>query len=220
MLELKNIIEDLVEELIGQMDEVKDGKLHENQKIELASYVLNRVKPMYITSSKGFAHIIKKYQNDPQFLADLMVMLNEGCKVIQKTKLSGPPSHELKKGTAYFFLPRIYGKVISSRTMLFVDEAKLTLYIDSEIAATHYSAWTNPLQLQPDADGIFSFAPMPISAAKTDETRTFQFKIVIQKEHHHYEKYISYQAISVVYNGLESEVIENALQTEDIYVPF
>lgn len=220
MLELKNIIELIVVELVDQMDEVKSGKIHENQKIELASYVLNRVQPMYITSNKGFTHIMLKYQNDPQFLADLMVKLNEGMNIIRKTKLSGPPAVKLNKGEAYYVFPRIYGRVVSSRTMHYVDDAKVTLYVGADVAKTQYSDWANPLTLTPESEGVFSFSPMPLPAAKPDETKVFELKILIHKEGHHYEKFIPFHALSIAYSGLEGDLAENFIQTEDIYVPF
>lgn len=220
MLELKNILEDIVLQTIDQMDEARKGEIHGNQKIELASYVLNRLQPMYATSNKGFTHIVRKYQNDPQFLADLMVKLHEGVKIVQKTKLSGPPANGLKKGQAYYIFPRIYGKAISSKTMGFLESGRVTFYIESRPAKTLYSAWTNPLDIIPEDEGIFSFAPMPIEAPEGNRTRIFSFKIVIEKDGFHYEKYVSYHALSTVYNGSESEIAENALQTEDIYVPF
>lgn len=116
MVELKNIVEDIVFDFIDTTDEVKNGEINKNQKREIVAYVLNRVKPMYITSNKGFTNLIVKYQNDPQFIADIMLQLSEAIKVIKKSYSADEIIEKLDKGIPHYIFPKIYGKVISSKS--------------------------------------------------------------------------------------------------------
>lgn len=220
MLELKNILEDIVLQIVDELDESKIGQLELNQKIELASYALNRLQPMYITSNRGFSHIIKKYKNDPQFLADVMVKVDEGLRVVMRTRISEKASATIESGRHYYLLPRIYGKIISSKTLMYVDKAKVSLYIDGELSRAIYSSWPNPLELSHESEGIYSFAPRPIEANQKEGVHTFQLKIVIENDGKAFEKFAKYAAHSVYIENVELDYNENAMQVEDVYVPF
>ncbi|MFN3659736.1 MAG: late competence development ComFB family protein, partial [Brevinematales bacterium] len=82
MTQLKNILEDIVWHRIEEMEEARAGILSPMQKVEMAAYVLNRMRPLYTTSSRGFVYMIQKYENDPQFLADIWVLLSQALKIV------------------------------------------------------------------------------------------------------------------------------------------
>jgi hypothetical protein len=218
MLELKNIIEDIVMDEIEKLDESKDGTLDSNQKTELASYVLNRLKPMYITSNRGFSNIIIKYKNDPQFLADIMIKIDEGMKVVQKTYISGEVTRDFDFNSPYYILPKIYGKIISSRSLMPVEDAKVTLYIDGKITKGLYADWSNPLDIDKNDSGIFSFAPTPEMATPPYKPKTFQIKIVIEAGETTDEKFCTYECSPVFLQNIDMDFNENILQLEDIYI--
>ncbi len=140
MVELKNIVEDIVFDFIDSSDESKSNQINKNQKREIAAFVLNRIKPMYITSNKGFTNLIVKYQNDPQFIADIMLHISEAIKVIKKSYSADEIREKLNKETPYYIFPKIYGKIISSKNMLPIIKAEITLYIDQEIAVNLFES--------------------------------------------------------------------------------
>ena len=220
MLEVKNIIEDIVMDFIYKLDEVKTAEINKNEMIEIASYVLNRIPPMYITSNRGFTSIMNKYMNDPQFIADIMLRINEGMKIIKKAKLSTSETQHIDSNNPYFVLPKFYGRVISSKSLLPIKSAKITLLIDDKKAPRLFSDWNNPLIIKPEDDGIFTFAPYPFVATPPFETRSFQITFLIENERGHFSKTINYETQPVFIQNIEMDFSENMKQIEDIYVPF
>ncbi len=220
MLEVKNIIEDIVMDVILNLDEVKSGDINKSQIIEIASYVLNRTSPLYITSNRGFTSIMSRFRNDPQFLADLLLKVNEALRVVRLTNISSLRKEELDFDTPYYLLPKIYGKIISSRSLLPLESGQVKLLINSEEAKSLYSDWDNPLQIKPDDNGIFTFAPFPVQATAPFSTREFKFKLLITRGELLYEKFLTYSSHPVFLQSLELDFNENILQVEDIYVPF
>ncbi len=220
MVELKNIVEDMVFDLIDNLDESKKGELDKNKKKEIAAYVLNRLKPMYITSNKGFNNIILKNQKDPQFVADIMLRISEALKIIIKSSIQNPVSESLERDKLYYIFPKIYGKIISSKLMLPVSEASVSLLIDNNTAVPMFELWKNPVEILPRDEGIFSFAPKPLSANPPYGKRNFVMTIRIDKTFDKYDKIFGYETVPSLPSDDENELYENVLQLEDIYVPF
>jgi competence protein ComFB len=218
MIELKNIVEDIVLDMIDGTDEVKEGKINKNQKREIAAYVLNRVKPMYITSNKGFTNSIVQYQKDPQLLADIMLHISQAVKIVKKTYSTDNLLEDLDKEKMYFIFPKIYGKVISSRTMMPVESADVTLKIDSRPAKNIFGLWKNPTEILPIDDGIFSFAPLPETANPPYEKRTFTLELIVQVDGKKHNKIFHYETEPELLYNLENDFHENILQLEDIYI--
>ena len=220
MLEVKNIIEDIVMDYILKLDEVKNGEINKSEMIEIASYVLNRIHPMYITSNRGFTSIMNKFMNDPQFLADTLIKINEAMKIVKKARHAHIDTPALDLNSPYFVLPKIYGRVVSSKSLLPLTDAKITLYIDDTPASLLYSDWNNPLLIKKEDEGIFVFAPNPIAATPPFEARSFQITFQIKKGQEHFKKIISYETQPVFIQNLEIDFSENIMQVKDIYVPF
>lgn len=220
MIELKNIVEDIVLDQIDNTDESREGKINKNQKREIAAYVLNRVKPMYITSNKGFTNSIVQYQKDPQLVTDIMLHISQAIKIVKKTYSTDNLLEELDKEKMYFIFPKIYGKVISSRTMMPVEKANVTLHIDTKPAKNIFGLWKNPTEILPIDDGIFSFAPLPEVAVPPYEKRTFTLELVIDINGKKHNKIYHYDAEPELLYNLENDFHENILQLEDIYIAF
>lgn len=221
MIELKNIVEDIVLELIDSMDESRSGEINKNQKREIAAYVLNRIRPMYITSNRGFTNLIVKYQNDPQFLADLMTQVNEAKKIIKRSNLDSLDDEvkvDLDKNKLHYILPKIYGKLISTRMMAPVEEAEVALYINHELGVSFFGRWKNPVMLKPRDEGIFSFAPSPILAGSPYQKKVFDIAIKIKKDDKEFEKVFQYETTPSIIDNLSIDFNENILQVEDIYI--
>ncbi len=220
MVELKNITEDIVFDLIDGLEEARTGSLDKNQRKEMAAYILNRLKPMYITSNKGFNNVILKYQNDPQFVADIMLRIYEALKIVKKSSIIYDASENLEKDRLYYIFPKIYGKIISSKELLPLKEALVSLLIDNNIAQTLFELWKNPAEINPRDEGIFSFAPKPITALPPFEKKNFILSVRIKKNGEIFDKVFSFEARPSLFSEVASELSENVLQLEDIYVPF
>ncbi|GEM_PF-1312243 len=220
MVELKNVVEDIVFDMIDSLDESKRGELDKNKKKEIAAYVLNRLKPMYITSNKGFNNIILKNQKDPQFVADIMLRISEALKIVIKSSIQNTVTESLERNKLYYVFPKIYGKIISSKDILPVTEALVLLLIDNIPALPMFELWKNPVEILPRDDGVFSFAPKPIIANPPFEKKNFIVTIKIEKAREMHEKKFGYEVMPSLLSDDNNELIENVLQLEDVYVPF
>lgn len=220
MVELKNIVEDMVFDLVDGLDEVRSGEINKNQKQEIAAYALNRIKPMYITSNKGFTNLMVKYQNDPQFLADMMVHISEALKVVKKSTAPDVRTAVLDESKLHYVFPKLYGKIISSRDMLPLSEGRVALKIDDGLSQSRYDLWKNPAEITPRDEGIFSFAPQPIEAQPPFQKRSFIFSITVSVSGKEYDYRFQVESVPVLLTSLEADVHENVMQLEDIYFPF
>lgn len=220
MIELKNIVEDIVLDLIDNTDEAKEGNINKNQKREIAAFVLNRVKPMYITSNKGFTNSIVQYQKDPQLLADIMLHISQAVKVVKKTYSSDNLLEELDKEKPYYIFPKIYGKILSSRTLMPVEKAEVTLLINSKAAKNIFGLWKNPTEVLPMDDGVFSFAPLPETATPPYRKNVFHVELIIKVDGKKFSKILSIELQPALLYNLENDFHENILQVEDIYIAY
>ncbi len=220
MVDLKNILEDIVFDLIDNLDEAKKGEINKSKRKEIAAYVLNRIKPMYITSNKGFNNVIVKYQKDPQFVADIILQISEALKIIKKSSIQNYIPESLERDKLYYIFPKIYGKIISLKGLLPVDKAQVSLLVDNKLASTLYELWKNPAEIMPRDEGIFSFAPRPVIAVPPFEKKNFVMTVCIEKNRKKYDKIFSYETEPSLTAEDSSDFYENVLQLEDIYVPF
>jgi competence protein ComFB len=218
MLELKNILEDVVMDVINDLENSKQEGITKNQKVELASFVLNRIPPMYITSDRGFTNIVNKYKNDPQFLADIMIRVDEGLKLVKKISIGTQSEQDFDKTKPYFIFPKIVGKVISSRTMMPLENATAHLYINGKLSEMEYSDWSNPVVMKHGDDGAYSFAPAPQPADNPNLMTRFEIKIQIEKEGKTDSKFLSLELKSDFLHNAQIQFKDNLLRVEDFYV--
>lgn len=217
MPELKNILEDIVWRRIEELEEVKLGLLSSAQKTEMVAYVLNRMRPLYTTSSRGFVYMIQKYENDPQFQADIWVLLSQAAKIVQRSTEKGKEvQHVLQEGKWYYFFPRIYGRVLEKRTIAPVEQGEVSLWLDDILTPSYYVKWYNPYHIKPDEGGWYAFAPQPQETTEK-EAKEFVFCIQINTLtiRHHYSFVLKIQPRQW---RAEDEVFEEIFEVPDIYV--
>ena len=220
MIELKNIMEDIIFGIIDGLDESKSGEIDKNQKKEIAAYTLNRIRPMYITSNKGFTNMITKHENDPQFLADIMIQISQALKVVKKSAIEEKESIEIENDKPFYVFPKLYGKVVSATTMCPVVDVDVSLYIDSKIADSVFQSWNNPVKIKNIDEGIYSFAPKPLVATPPFKAKSFLFNIIVMKNGQKHEKIFPYECTPSIVTSGSLDIFENVLQVEDIYVKF
>jgi hypothetical protein len=219
MVELKNILEDIAVEVLEGTEEVRKGELSRPQKKEVLAFALNRIRPMYITSNRGFTNTIIHYMNDPQFLADIMFQISAAIRVIKKSSAGDAASVDFDPKTPYYVLPKVYGKVISSRTFMFLDQAEISLWLDGQLLEM-FNGWANPLGIQPRDEGIYSFFPRPVPAENRTGTRDFHLRVLAVQGGKIHEKFFDYEASPGFISDVHIDFFENVLQLEDLYVPF
>lgn len=217
MAQLKNILEDIVWHRIEEMEEVKAGILSPTQKVEMAAYVLNRMRPLYTTSSRGFVYMIQKYESDPQFLADIWVLLSQALKIVQRSgEGEKTPQHVLEEGKAYYFFPKIYGRVLEGRTMAPIEDGEVSLFLEEKLVPSYYVKWYNPYHIKPDEGGWYAFAPLPEEAQDTSE-KEFVFAIQVNTFSKRHQYSFSLKVAPRVWKSGD-EVFEEMFEVPDIYV--
>ncbi len=189
---IRNIMEDIVYEKVNKLfDETRDAKEEWltcsclQCRLDTMCYVLNRVKPRYIKSGKGFAHFLNTAQNERnQLMADVSALVIEGMHKVSEVQR---PHLENELGNmqkiAYFNFPTISGKIMNGtnfnqmsdvKMMLCGEEDKLTPQVDI--------LWDNPYVISDKTAGTFIFSPKSIKTEKAGETRKFRFFISAEKE--------------------------------------
>ena len=75
-LHVKNLVEDIVDYLLKDMLSAREDICRcESCYNDMASFVLNRYAPYYLTSERGITHRAILEESDPQRIADLVALV-------------------------------------------------------------------------------------------------------------------------------------------------
>ncbi len=232
---LKNTMENIVLEAVKEMlkDTKEDFWKDEIHKIELSAYVLNRVKPLYITGSRGILHKEMEFDKNIQEHVDIFSLVAQGMRLIttrRKESLSNKSVVDKEQNIEadqtddyYYNFPYIMGRVISMSTWEGIPNATVTLRIklanDYTIAKMINTQWSNPYNTSDKTNGYYTFLINPIKNEKNQkEAKSFDMQIMIgHPKIEPIEKYIS---IPVIPERSTISSIKNANvhRIEDIYI--
>ncbi|HET7839788.1 MAG TPA: late competence development ComFB family protein [Rectinemataceae bacterium] len=192
-MEIHNLMEYAVQAVV---DELFDHETREPQlgyctcdqcRLDVACYVLNRVKPEYIVSSRGLAYSEKEGLDKVQRQADIITLVKEGWGRVTHAPRStsdhtGPhaASQEMK-GPAFNF-PTVMGRVFDGRTFAPVPEGKVTLLEAGAQVNMVDPNWQNPFVLAGGTAGTYIFWPCPLAAPGLGATRTWTFEIKVEAQ--------------------------------------
>jgi len=194
---LHNYIEDVVDQYIEEILSAKPDICKCLQcKEDMACYALNKVKPMYVVSSRGIIHTQNNKRLNYQDEIDVYSVVSEAVNVVSKIKrhddlhfqklevaLEEKPSHCSMDGCFYNF-PQIVGRILDSETLTPVDEADISIHdIKSDALIKMFNEkWKNPLKIVSQMEGVFSFWPSPLGSDKVSIQKDFQFSLKISKK--------------------------------------
>jgi competence protein ComFB len=190
-VEIHNIIEDLVLETVNEIfDEAspEDFPLtHCHQcRLDVACYVLNRVKPEYLISGRGLVYYETDYQGRLQKKADLVALVNEGIRKVNSNrrpyyKLSAETQEALPEPPLFNF-PAIMGRVLQGKTFEPVSNVTVCLKSNGELVPMIDYTWQNPYLVVESIRGNFTFLPRPIQAENMEESRHFPFELCLDAD--------------------------------------
>jgi competence protein ComFB len=151
-------------------------------RLDVACYVLNRVKPHYIVSSRGIQHDEQLDLEKQQRAADIASLVYRG---IEQVNLNRRPGFKHTPGAepvnapaaAYFNIPVIIGRLFNGRTFEPASGISVELYIDGQLAVMKDANWQNPCELIKKTEGTFTFWPASVPADRTGEQKLFNFLI-------------------------------------------
>lgn len=186
---------------------------------DIAAYALNRLRPRYIMSERGFNRLAAE-QLEPEAhtesmanMIGVLMLVNKGIELIEGRRKPGngpengaiSPEESLKPVHNF---PQIVGKVIDAETKRPVADATVTLYVDGRRAVSADPGWTNPFVTSAKAYGYFSFWP----AAIRDEASERVSTIDITVEQPYYQRFsvskeVTTHAEYEIRDEIESEAI-------------
>jgi Late competence development protein ComFB. len=190
-MEIRNLMEDAVKVVVEELfaREMRERSLGyctcDQCKLDVECFVLNRVKPEYIVSSRGLAYSEKEGLDKVQRAADVISLVKEGWgKVTHAPRSTSdhqakPRSEEGREGPSYNF-PTIMGRVFDGRTFAPLGEGTVRLMSGSSEIEMVDPNWQNPFVLAGATGGTFIFWPKPVEATSLEEERSFVFEIKVE----------------------------------------
>ncbi len=190
MMEIKNLMEDAVKAVVDELfdSERSDPRLGyctcDQCRLDVACYVLNRVKPEYIVSSRGLAYSEREGLDKVQRRADVISLVKEGWSKVTHTPRptsdhsGAKPVGEAVSGPAYNF-PTFMGRVFDGRTFAPIGEGSVKLLVDGAEAQMVDPNWQNPFVLACATGGTYIFWPRPVPAPEQGGKRSFVFEFRI-----------------------------------------
>jgi competence protein ComFB len=187
-MNVHNIMESIVLDTVNEIFEDKKKEGFEMAeclqcRLDVACYVLNRIKPEYIISGRGLLHFEDNYHDLIQTKVDMVTLINEGIKKVSKTKRSYYNTKESKINisTRYLFnFPSIIGSVLRGDNFVPAVNLSITLLFENTISKMIDNTWQNPFNIVKSTNGSYTFMPEPVAADEENEERTFQFEIRIE----------------------------------------
>lgn len=188
-MNVHNIMESIVIETVNEIfeDKRKDGFEMADClqcRLDVACYVLNRIKPEYIISGRGLLHFEDNYHELLQTKVDMVTLINAGIKKVLQTKR---PYYNLKEttkniSTRYLYnFPSIIGSVLMGDNFVPAENVSVSLYFENTLAGMIDITWQNPFSIVKSTKGSYSFMPAPVAADEEDEERTFHFELRIEE---------------------------------------
>ena len=187
-MNVHNIMESIVLDTVNDIFEDKRKEGFEMAeclqcRLDVACYVLNRIKPEYIISGRGLLHFEDNYHELIQTKVDMVTLINEGIKKVSKTKRSYYNTNDSSKNISARYLynfPSIVGSVLRGDNFVPIENLSISLLFENTPAKMIDNTWQNPFAIVKSTNGSYTFMPGPIAADEENEERTFHFEIRIE----------------------------------------
>lgn len=233
-MDIHNTTEDIVIKYLDELLESKQNICKCDQcKKDMICYALNRVKPMYLISSRGIIHTENKRRYGFQDTIDIYTTVSQAIETISNTR-----RHEIKEKIKYnieasqydstkeikteylYNFPQLVGRIIDGYTLLPVESGKITLFDEKgkNPIPMFNDEWSNPVEIVPQMKGTFSFWPAPIPVDKPGLQKDFFMSLLVEKEGYEFTyKFFFVRLVSS--NKLRNYVDkENLFYIEDIFI--
>lgn len=203
-MEIHNVMEELVASIVEQIateDADSDSPRFCDStecRTDAICYVLNRVTPRYITSSRGVAHITEDLKQDRQLSVDLVRLANEGLHrvtVVRRTYYASAVGDEnasgddVSAGSAasppdgpFYNIPTIRGRLLDGASFTPVTNVSITLLHEDDVVEMFDPRWTNPYDIPQQAPGTFLFWPTPIPAQRAGTAIEISYELRVEDD--------------------------------------
>lgn len=222
-MEIYNLMEDYVKDAIKVLLEDKKGICKcEQCRTDMICYCLNKIKPRYVISSRGFVHTRNEKRENMQMNIDILTLSQEAIDIIsrmprhaQRIKTDDKDNKEEIERNRFFF-PVFVGRVVDENFQSITNvKVTLTFAESGEIAEMISDQWENPTNLVPAMDGTFSFHIHPLNTEENGVKQKFKFCLKFEKEGYETAyKYFEVTLISSI-SSREVDIASNFFQIED-----
>lgn len=199
-MEIHNVMEDLVIRVVDSICREESAGAgfgyctSDDCRVDVICYVLNRVSPRYVSSSRGLAHLDVDLAADQQLHIDLVALANEGFRRVSLVRRSyydeaGQTRAQDADQPAYRF-PAVRGRILNGMTFEPMTKGRVSLLLEGETVGMIDARWQNPFDLSISAPGTYFFHPAPEPAGTESMAADFKFEILAECEGyeplHHY----------------------------------
>ncbi|GMO24753.1 MAG: late competence development ComFB family protein [Termitinemataceae bacterium] len=200
--QIHNIMEDIVNDEVAKacaaVEKEKDVEgicTCAQCRLDTACYVLNRISPTYIVSSRGLVREDQFTLEKQQKIADITTLVYTALKQIGHNKRAFF-DHDQKEFVhnegAFFNFPAIVGRIFDGGNFTPMDDTKITLFIDGKEALTKDANWPNPCFLISKTEGTYTFWAKSLSSKKAGTKKKFAITLEAESPgmdilHHRFE---------------------------------
>jgi len=187
LMEIRNLMEEIVLAVVGELFELeeRDHRLGfctcAQCRLDVACYVLNRVKPEYIVSSRGLAYSERDFQEKVQRRADIIVLAKEGWAHVDHSPRPNTDHAALKVRNLpegpVFNLPTVMGRAFNGLNFEPLAAGTVSLFVDGSLSPMIDINWQNPFVLAQATAGTFILWPRPLAVSDVGASRHFAFEL-------------------------------------------
>lgn len=192
-MKVQNLMEEYVHSRVSDLyDKLSENKpvwlscTCESCRLDVITYVLNKVHPLYVVSGRGVVYSSQAIDN--QVKADVDALVMEGIRTVsgntrpEHQTIAFEKENSSEKNAPAFNFPVISGSVINGTTFEPYYDATVTLKDLNGNVLMQDASWDNPCKTFKSTKGSFSFWPKSIPAAKSGITQKFTFIIEAKAE--------------------------------------
>lgn len=189
-MKIHNLMEDLVYKIVNEIcDEKADSTDTDicttpSCRLDVACFVLNRISPKYVTSSRGLAHMEDLF-SDPQLTIDITALANEGLLRVndkKRTYYNQEPVEEKNPVKGPFFnFPTIIGRLFYGDTFEPVKDMEISLFLNGDLVKMMDRRWQNPYQINIGTPGTFLFWPRYEKTTRQDKRKSVEFQLTTRE---------------------------------------
>ena len=188
-MKVHNVMEELIASRVNLMYErLNEAKPSwftcdcEDCRLDVVSYVLNRIPPRYVVSGRGVVHTMKLVPT-PQIKADIDALVIEAVRAINSTKRPYhkdiAPSARSQAPEVSFNFPIFSGSVFDGASFEPLIDCTITLKYGEDNADMIDKTWSNPCKTYAATNGSYSFWVKPFKADKVGESKYFTFTVAV-----------------------------------------
>ena len=192
-------------------------------RIDVICYTLNRIKPLYVVSSRGFARIEQDSLEKQQKEVDIVALIYDGIRLIQQRRR---PNSDHSHGSAFwvlsdepsFRIPVISGRILNGLNFAPMEDIEVMLLHHGEQVEMLDDNWRNPYNLVNNTVGVFTFLPKPIKADVEGIQMRLSFAVKSTKDGFD-ELYHSFEvALTSEKHNNHMSSAENIIRLPDLYM--